>query len=153
MELMLLSIAEIVRAAGKYVDTSPNDTARDTEVKLEACIMDCALVRYDHSRLHASDDHFDGDPFVFELTAPSDAEEVFWASKPIGDHTKMALARRLEIVQGDDRVTLWRNLRKSALLVAVDPAYVPPPAPPKGHAKGRGRGGRGRGRGRGKGRG
>ena len=77
MNLMLQSIAELVRAAGFTPPVAPEDSARDVELLLEASFLDHGLTRYVHSREVADED----DAFIFELKDPADAEQVLWHSK------------------------------------------------------------------------
>ena len=164
MELMLSSPAEVLRAAGCFPTASDSATAREVEIELEAKYMDHSLTIFNHRR--SSSDHFD-DPFTFHLNNPTDAEASLWASVAMEDLTKMGLARRLEVTHGENRASAWRNLSKLALLLALDPTYVPPPPakgkgkvvgkavglppPPPfaGAAKGKGKGGKGKGKGNG----
>ena len=155
MELMLCNLAELIRAAGCYPTASDTATAREVEIELEAKFMDYSLVVFTHTRM--ADEHFD-DPFTFHLSNPSNAEHVHWADLDLPEMTKMGLARKLEVAKGFDRANAWKTLSKSALIVALDPTYVPPPPPPgpggKAAVKGKGKGGKGAaGRGKGKGKG
>ena len=58
----------------------------------------------------------------------------------------MALARRLEVLQGRNKLDCFNSMSKVELITALDPTYVAPaPAAGKGQGKGQGKGRRGRG--------
>ena len=120
---MLHTVAELLRAAGHVVPTNDCEPARYVELKCEAVFLDFRLTRYEHNRLI---DVFDGDPYVFELCEPSDAEHFCWAHTPLDSMSKMGLARRLEVMHGRNRLEAYRGLSKLALCLAVDPAFRPP---------------------------
>ena len=142
MELLLLTLAEVLRAAGHYPTVSVADTARDVELLLEADFMSKSLGRYDSIRETAADG-----PFVFALESPIDAELRYFDETPLDALTKMALARKLELQQGCDRMQVYNENTKQSILFRLNPgAAAAAPAPPVPAPAGRGKGpGRGRG--------
>ena len=144
---MLATLAEMRKAAGFVLHVSVNDTARQVEIALEQGFVNHDLLRFQHKRVPSDLDE-EGDPFVFLLSGPADAEQVFWVHTQLCDLTKMGLARRLEVEQGRNRLTCYSDLDKLAMILLIQPGYIPP-AP----ADGKGKGGRGRGKGRGRGHG
>ena len=98
MNIMLPTIAELVRAAGFAPPVASEASARDVELALEAAFLDHGLTRYEHSREVADE----SDPFVFTLRDAADAEQILWGSKAVEELPKMCLARRLELLRGRD---------------------------------------------------
>ena len=144
MELQLHTLAELLRAAGFTLSVGVDDTARQVELALEATVMDHCLVRFHHVRETAATD----DPFVFTLSEPHDAEQVFWGETEPAALTKIGLARRAEVQWGMNRAHLYANMDKVQLVHMFDPDFVPPapkgrgegPGVPKAKAKGKGPG-------------
>ena len=68
MQLQLLTLAELLRAAGCYIPSAAEDTARDVELRLEAEFMGFSLTTFRHERIESGEDN--ADPFVFRLDAP-----------------------------------------------------------------------------------
>lgn len=160
LELRNATIAEIIRAAGLNIDVE--GSVRDMELRYEASFATLGVIRFEGQR-------FEGrlSEWYFILSESADLEEFAFLTKPVQDLTKMALARRLQILEGSDddvRSRRW-ELTKEALLgllmdhhagidMDVDDEDGDGGAP-RGRGRGRGRAkakGRGEGRGRGRGR-
>lgn len=142
LELSLRTLAEILRSAGHTPAVSVHETARDVELALEASFLHHSLVRLDSVRETSADD-----PFVFSLSNPLDAERLFWDETPLDAMTKMGLARRLEMEQGQNRLRVFNDMTKTGLLLLLDPGHaIPVPAAGKGKGRGGGKGRPGRGR-------
>ena len=142
INMMLCTLAELPRAAGYNPPARPNDTARAVEIALESSVFDHNVLRYAHRRLQ-NEAH--ADAYTFLLHEPADAEQVFWTKTALSDMTKMALARRLEVMHGVNRLDAWRSMNKASLMLAADPTFVAPapPAPVAPKAKGVGPKGKG----------
>ena len=147
-----LTPAELLMHLGFSLAADPGRNALRTEALLEHAYDNLEHVHWTHEIVStdATDAH------VYKLTGSRAAEDVFWESKPLGKHTNIAIARRLERLHGGDRHALY--VREStaglhAMLIAAEPGA----APPAGAGGGRGRGGAGAGlaagHGRGRGRG
>ena len=132
--------AELALHLGFVPPVDAARSAQETESLVERAWLGIPRTRYTHRHMVEA-----GDLHSYLLTDPVDAEEAFWNDVPLGEHTKYAIARRLEIEHGWDRVRLWRcslpQLR-TAMTTSVAPwalGAAPGPAAPA-VAKGRGRG-------------
>ena len=148
MDLMLQTPAELLRAAGWMLPVAVDASAREVELMLEATFLDHTLVRFEHQRETADAE----DPFVFSLRNPNDAEQMMWDGKSLPEMPKMALARRLEVLHGRNRMECFNSMSKIMMITTLDPTYIAPvPAAPKGGGgggKGKAAGGKGRAGGR-----
>jgi hypothetical protein len=80
--LQTFPIAELLRAAGSYVDIVPDSIAREREVFLEAVLLDFDL------RRHIVHREPDASPWAFVLTASANAEEA--ESKTYEESTQLS---------------------------------------------------------------
>ena len=158
MSTKVITPAELALHLGFAPPVDPDRNAQETESLVERAWLDIPRTRYTPGHMIEADDMH-----TYLLTDPVDAEEAFWNDMPLVEHTKYAIARRLEVDHGWDRARLWRcslpQLR-TAMAQGVAPwdlGAAPVPAVPAA-AKGRGRGApgpavpavaKGRGRGRG----
>ena len=160
MATKVITPAELALHLGFVPPLDAGRSALETESLVERAWLGIPRTRYTHRHLVEADDLH-----TYLLTDPVDAEEAFWTGVPLGEHTKYAISRRLEIEHGWDRARLWRctlaQLR-TAFTHGVAPwdlGAAPPPVAPvapavakgRGRAKGKappGRKGRGRGKGR-----
>ena len=95
----LQTVAEVLLAAGAELPAmGANASSKDKELALE--------------ELYATEPRFEwqseqvweeADPWTFTLSNPQPAEESFLEATPLDSHTKMALARLLELRTGADR--------------------------------------------------
>ena len=140
LQLRNATVAEILRAAGHHIPVE--GTARDMEVKYEKAYSELEVLKY-------TGDRFDGRraDWFFVLTNGVEVEEDSYMNRQIQDLTKMALARRLQVLDGSDDETRNRRweLTKDALIALLvdhaeagayemDVAEIP-------RGRGRGRGG------------
>ena len=144
MDLLLQTPAELIRAAGCAPPVITDATARAIELALESRFLDYSLTRFEHRR----EIDVEEDPFVFTLTNPVDAEQIMWGERKIEDFTKMALARRLEVCHGQNRLECYNTMTKAMMLAELDPEYDGLDVdvalgPALRGGRGRGRGGRG----------
>jgi hypothetical protein len=153
LDLRNATMAEIMLAAGLHLEAGA--TARDTELIYERAFADLEVLRFVGERYDARRSEW-----YFVLQDPTEVEEYTYMSRNVNDLTKMALARRLQVIEGSDDATRSRRweLTKDALLqLLVDNADLAvgaveglgddedddsdaPPAPPRGRGRGRGRG-------------
>ena len=146
LALQNASGAEVSRAAGFYPPLDPNATLRAVELAHEAQSLSHDIIRFSSKRV-ADPDH----PWWFVLSDPTDIEEYFFASKQYVDHTKMVLARMLQLRGGETdawRNEQWTALTKNTLLNLVAPG-LGAGVGIAGAGRGRGVGAAGRARGRG----
>ena len=132
----LLTLAELLKTCGEEVtEEMTSASAADIEIFLEERLAYHDLRRYKGTLETDADDRW-----TYTLIEEGNAEDEFVSEIVAGSHTKMALARCLERLNGDDRKRSWNlNLQSLQTLVQdfVDFEVVSP-APPA-----RGRGGRG----------
>ena len=132
---------ELVRAAGYYPNTGPDDTPAILEAKYEEKFLSLEPLHYDSQHIATEDD-----PWGFVLSNPVDLEMHCFQNRPVNDLTKMALARKLQLADGTDdalRAKRWQ-LPKDTLLaalagIAAIPAVAHAPAgrgAPAGPARG-----------------
>ena len=157
MSTKVLTPAELALHLGYMLPPDADRTPREIEDQVEQAWLGLERVTFTHELLTDADE-----PHMYQLREPTDAEDVFWNSQPITEHTKYSISRHLEKMHGWDRVRLWNctvpELRAS-VATGVAPWDVVPPAPmapAAGRGRGRGRAaagpGRARGRARGRGR-
>ena len=140
MSTKVITPAELALHLGFAPPVDLARSAQETESLVERAWLGTPRTRYTHRHMIEADDLH-----TYLLTDPVDAEEAFWSDMPLVEHTKYAIARRLEIDHGWDRARLWRcslpQLR-TAVTQGVAPwdlGAAPVPAVPAA-AKGRGRG-------------
>ena len=157
LELRNATVAELIRAGGKHIEAE--GTIRDMEIKYEAAFATLGTINFDAER-------FEGrrSEWSFALSGYVDAEEAAFMTKPVADLTKMALARRLQILEGSTdavRARRWELTKEAliGLIVAHDggggDVHVGDGGgdeevdggAPRGRGRARGRGGRAVGRG------
>jgi hypothetical protein len=163
METSLATVAELALQLGYRLPHDPARSSVASERLVEEALFAIERVRYCAHELLLG-----GGPHVYRLLDPQNAEDAFWGGTALKDHTRLAIARRVELAYGWDRAALWRSkLGKKALEIAFKSGVRPLPAaapggrgpaaaaPAAGGPGGRGRGAppadRGRGRGRGRG--
>ena len=95
-------------------------SARKLELMFEATFLDHTLVRFEHQRETADAE----DPFVFNLTNPNNAEKMMWDGKSLPEMQKMALARRLEVLHGRNRMEFFNSMSKIVMITTLDPTYI-----------------------------
>ena len=132
----LLTIAELLQTRGEQVplDMSGSSSA-DVELYLEERLAHRELRRYSGALETDA-----ANRWTYTLSDDSNAEEEFMAEVPLGQHTKVTLARCLERLSGDDRRTSW-GLAVATLKPRVEALLairLDPPVPPAA-AAGRGR--------------
>ena len=101
-------------ASGLVVQSGPDVTARDLELRFESEAMRHNLVKYESQHVFTDQFTFAEDPVVFLLRDPSDAEQVYFANTSNDSMTKMGLARKLEILHGLQRVDAWKHMSKAS---------------------------------------
>ena len=110
---MASSIAQIAKAAGYHppLPLGP-DSGRDEEARIVNGILSLGVVRFSQENLVAG---------LFELSSPVGIEDHYRSVTPIGERTKMALARELQIQlnQTDAQRDASWILTTEALLVAL----------------------------------
>ena len=134
MDLMLQTPAELLRAAGWMPPVAVDASAREVVLMLGSTFLDHTLVRFEHQRetAHAED------PFVFSLRNPNDAEQMMWDGTSLPEMPKMALARRLEVLHGRNRMECFNSMSKIMMITTLDHTYIAPvPAAPKKGGGGR----------------
>jgi hypothetical protein len=164
LEVLNLTIAEISRSAGYYPLLEPNESERGHELIHERDLLQHGIVVYTCARAKSADPQ---EMWGFSLcAAPRDIEDHAFEVRELGDLTKMALCRQLQLRDGladIERNNMWAAATKAELCAALIPGHPAPAAPAPaagarggrgGHVGGgRGRGGKGKGRGGGGGRG
>ena len=139
-------MAEIARAAGDFPTIGDSMSARDVELMLESRCLEHDIVSYTSRQIALESAH---DTWMFELTSPVDIEQVHWLDPFQGEHTKMSLARHLQLRDDlDDRTrnSIWQ-FAKDALLaeIARGPGGAHDLLAERARGRGGGRGRRGRG--------
>ncbi len=129
LEVVAVTLAEIIRAMGFHVPVAAGSTAREHEEAMMQGWLTHEPQIWNHERLVGHDDIW-----AHVLSDRQPAERRYLTDTHPYELTKMGCARYLEIFHGEDREDLWRRLDKTALEVACGAPV--------------GRGGRGRGRGR-----
>ena len=71
LDWQAMSVAEIMRAVGIFLDVAENENARSHEIRLEAIIMDYNVMRYSVSR-----EPDETSPWTFVADNPIEAEEA-----------------------------------------------------------------------------
>ena len=123
MDFMLQTPAELLRAAGWMPPVAVDASAREVELMLEATFLDHTLVRFEHQQETADAE----DPFVFSLRNPNDAEQMMWDGKSLPEMPKMALARRLEVLHGRNRMECFNSMSKIMMIPPTFPRCQQPP--------------------------
>ena len=121
-DFMLQTPAELLRAAGWMPPVAVDASAREVELMLEATFLDRTLVRFEHQRETADAE----DPFVFSLRNPNDAEQMMWGGKSLPEMPKMALARRLEVLHGRNRMECYNSMSTILMITTLDPTNIAP---------------------------
>ena len=139
----LLTLAELLQTCGEEV---PQETSRSSAADIEIFLEE-RLACHDLRRYKGTLETDAEDRWTYTLQEEGNAEDEFVSEILAGNHTKMALARCLERLTGQDRRKSW-NLSLQNLQTRVQEVVeleVVPHAPPGPPARGRGgRGGRGR---------
>ena len=161
MKPELLTIAEILQAAGFAVPPDPERTAAATELLLEAQYEDLEILRYSCALDEDADE-----VHVYRLSDEVNAEAALACELPAAQRTKMVLARSLQRGEafgaGETLERVWSlphaALQQRAAHLFPGPPLPLPPAPPAAPLapaaapRAGGRRGRGRGKGRRRGR-
>ena len=154
MAAVVLSVAELALHLGYALPPDAARSSADSERMVEEALFSIARVRCRHECVPGAPD-----AHTYRLLDEQDAEEAFWNDHALEEHTKIDIARRLELQHGWDRKPLW-NLGWPALSAACEDGVCPlpglaaaaGPGPPRagrgppaarGGRRGRGRGGRG----------
>ena len=139
LKIVQSTIAEIAQGCGYFAPVASADDAEKVEqTHLSKFLNHCPMV---HTAVRIGTDT---EPWNFVLSEPLELEQVTFASRPLKDLTKMALARQLQLTEGfsdaarDDcwKLTIDVLLARLALVVD-DEAIVAAVAKAKAKAKGK----------------
>ena len=158
LEVANLSLAEISLVSGYYPPgVTPHHSDRDVELMHERKFLDLCAERFESRRAGVNDGSLWR--FVVDVSSGVDLEHWNYATRDMGDHTKMSLARQLQVrdslsdegrnkVYGQKKAVLLAALHGpgavAALAAAPAPAGKGRAAAPAGRGKGKGgKGGKG----------
>ena len=139
MTPMALTPAELALHLGFVLPADAGRTAAESESLVERAWLGIPRVGYAHRQLTDAEDIH-----TYQLTEPLDAEDMFWNSIAVKDHTKYAIARYLKCQHGWDLERLWKRTL-TQLRAAVDSGIAPWDGAAAAPAIPIPRGGRGRG--------
>lgn len=116
MRPWLLTIAELLIAAGVWLPPDPERSPRDAEAMLEDLFVEQNL-----QRLKGTVEPDAPEVHMYQLGEAVDAEAAFLAETPPQSLTKVALARCLELHGGEPRRISWQQKSLESLRASAQP--------------------------------